>query len=256
MGRFIGFLYGVINYVVFFLVFLYLAIFVGNLTMVGDYISLPFAIKTVDVGGPMAGLALEGFLINFLLLAVFSLQHTVMARPGFKKKLTQIVPQKLERSTYILFTNVLLILLYWQWRPLTGEIWNLTGGVGEMIMWAGFALGWLLILVSTLLIDHFELFGLTQAINFLRGKDMKPYKFVTPLLYKVVRHPLYLGWLLAFWCAPVMSQGHLFLAGIWTIYIFIAISYEEKDLLAFYGKKYADYRAKTPMIFPFIKFKK
>lgn len=256
MGRFIGFLYGVVNYVVFFLVFLYLAVFVGNLTFIGDYITLPFAIKTVDVGGPMAGSTMEALFINFLLLALFSVQHSVMARPGFKKKITQIVPQKLERSTYILFTNLLLILLYWQWRPMTGGVWDLTGGVGEMIMWGGFALGWLLILMSTLLIDHFELFGLTQAINYLRGKDMKPYKFVTPLLYKVVRHPLYLGWLLAFWCAPVMSQGHLFLAAVWTVYIFIAISYEEKDLLAYFGKKYADYRAKTPMIFPFVKFKK
>lgn len=254
MGRFIGFLYGVTNYLVFFLVFLYLAVFVGNLTFVEGF--LPFALVTVDYGGSIASSALEGFFINFLLLAVFSLQHTVMARPGFKEKITKIVPQKLERSTYILFTNLLLILLYWQWRPMPEAVWDLTGGVGEMIMWAGFALGWLLILVSTLLIDHFELFGLKQAINYLRGKDMKPYKFVTPLLYKVVRHPLYLGWLLAFWCAPVMSQGHLFLAGVWTIYIFIAISYEEKDLGAYFGKKYADYKAKTPMIIPFIKFKK
>lgn len=254
MGRFIGFLYGVTNYLVFFLVFLYLAVFVGNLTMVEGF--LPFAIKTVDYGGPVAGSTMEAILVNFLLLAAFSLQHTVMARPGFKRKIIQIIPKKLERSTYILFTNLLLILLYWQWRPMPDVVWNLTGGVGEMIMWAGFALGWLIILVSTLLIDHFELFGLKQAINYLRGKKMEPYKFVTPLLYKVVRHPLYLGWLLAFWCAPVMSQGHLLLTGVWTVYIFIAISYEEKDLGAYFGKKYSDYQKKTPMIFPFTKFKK
>ena len=256
MGRFIGFLYGVVNYVVFLLVFLYLAVFLGNLTIIGDYITLPFAIKTVDIGGPMAGSTMEALFINFLLLVLFGVVHTIMARPGFKKKITRIIPQKLERSTFILVTNILLIVLYWQWRPMTGGVWDLTGGIGEMIMWGGFALGFGLVLISTLLIDHFELFGLTQAINYLRGKDMKPYKFVTPLLYKMVRHPLYLGWLLAFWFAPVMSQGHLFLAAVWTVYIFIAISYEEKDLLAYYGKKYADYRAKTPMIFPFTKFKK
>lgn len=255
MGRFIGFLYGIANYVVFFLVFLYLAVFIGNLTFVGDYLPLPFDLKTIDIGGPAAGSTMEAFFINFLLLAIFGVQHSVMARPGFKKRLTAIIPKNLERSTYILFTNALLILLYWQWRPLTDPVWSLTSDFGVMAMWGSWAFGWLLVLVSTLLIDHFELFGFKQSIAHLKGKDMPRYSFVTPLLYKLVRHPLYLGWLLAFWCAPTMTQGHMLLAAVWTVYIFIAISFEEMDLIATFGDRYKDYAAKTPMIIPFPKFK-
>ena len=256
MGRFIGFLYGITNYVIFFLVFLYLAVFIGNLTFVGDYLPLPFDLRTIDIGGPAAGSVMEAAFINFLLLALFGVQHSVMARPGFKKRITAIIPKNLERSTYILFTNALLVLMYWQWRPMADPVWSFTSEFGVMGMWGAWVFGWVLVLVSTLLIDHFELFGLKQAIAHLKGKDMPKYKFVTPLLYTLMRHPLYLGWLLTFWAAPVMTQGHLMLAGVWTVYIFIAISYEEKDLLAYFGKSYADYKAKTPMIIPFFRFKK
>ena len=253
MGRLLGFLYGTINYVVFFLVFLYLIVFIGNLTFVGEY--LPFPLVTIDAGGPAAGSLMEALLINFALLALFGVQHTVMARHGVKEAIRATIPRHMERPTYILATNLLLILLYWQWRPIPDVVWALDG-VAATIMLALFALGVVVILISTLLIDHFELFGLKQSVYYLMGKDLEKYKFVTPALYKMVRHPLYLGWLLMFWCAPVMSQGHLFLAAVWTVYIFIAIGYEEKDLIAAFGKKYEDYKAKTPMIIPFLKIRK
>ena len=251
MGRFIGFLYGTVVYVLFFGVFLYLIAFVGNITEILG-ISLPVP-RTID--GPGASSGMGAFAINFGLLALFGLQHSVMARQGFKVKLRAMIGDKMERPTYILATNLLLVLLYWQWRPVADVVWGFDG-IGAILMWAGFALGWALILLSTLLIDHFELFGLKQALYHLKGKDMPKYNFVTPLFYKMVRHPLYLGWLLAFWCIPVMTGGHIFMSVVWTIYIFIAIAYEEKDLNAAFGKKYQDYKAKTPMIIPFTKFKK
>ena len=251
MGRLIGFLYGTVVYVFFFIVFLYLIAFVGNLTAIMG-ISLPVP-RTIDGPGSYSGM--EAYLINFGLLALFGLQHSVMARSGFKVKLRAMIGDKMERPTYVLATNLLLVLLYWQWRPITDPVWALEG-IGAILMWIGFALGWALILLSTLLIDHFELFGMKQALYHLKGKDLPKYKFVTPLFYTMVRHPLYLGWLLAFWCIPVMTQGHIFLSVVWTIYIFIAIGYEEKDLITAFGKKYEDYKAKTPMIIPFTKFKK
>lgn len=251
MGRLLGFLYGVANYVIFLGVFLYLIVFVGN---IAEFLGLAFP-KTIDAGAPAAAGLGSALVINTLLLALFGVQHTVMARPGFKTAIKSMVPDKLERSTYLLMTTVCLLLLYWQWRPLPEAVWAVEG-VGAMILTAGFWLGVLLVLVTTFLIDHFELFGLKQSINHLMGKDMPPYKFVTPALYKVVRHPLYVGWLLWFWAAPTMSQGHLLLAVVWTAYILIAIRYEERDLIAYFGKKYEDYKKTVPMLVPFLKPKK
>lgn len=248
MSRILGFLYGIINYIFFFVVFLYLIAFVGNLTEIFGY-ALP-VVKTID--GPVAGTGLEAFVINFTLLALFGVQHTVMARHGFKEKLRAVIGKKMERPTYILMTNVFLILLYYFWQPVPAEVWHLEGW-GGMLMTIGFWGGWALILVSTFLIDHFELFGLKHALYQLQGKDMPHYNFVTPLFYKIVRHPLYLGWLMVFWCAPVMTQGHIFMSFVWTLYIFVAINYEERDLSAAFGKKYSDYMKTTPMIFPFTK---
>ena len=251
MGRFIGFLYGTIVYVFFFGVFLYLIAFVGNITEFMG-IKLPVT-RTIDGPGTYSGA--EAYLINFGLLALFGLQHSVMARQGFKAKLKGMVGDKMERPTYVLATNLLLVLLYCYWRPVADVVWAFDG-IGATLMWVGFTSGWGLILLSTLLIDHFELFGLKQALYHLKGKDLPKYKFVTPLFYKLVRHPLYFGWLLAFWCIPVMTAGHITLSAVWTIYIFIAISYEEKDLTATFGKKYTDYQKSTPMIIPLTKFKK
>ncbi len=263
MGRVIGFLYGIIVYIFFFVVFLYLIAFLGNLTELFGY-SLPVD-RTIDgvttlSGAVSAALSLheagaEAYLINFGLLALFGIQHTVMARHGFKVKLRAVIGDKMERPTYILATNLLLVLMYWQWRPIPETVWSLDG-IGATIMWVGFWAGWGLILLSTFLIDHFELFGLKQAIYQLHGKDLPKYQFSTPLIYQFIRHPLYLGWLMTFWCTPYMSKGHLLLAVVWSAYIFVAIPYEEKDLVAAFGKKYQDYKKKVPMIFPFIKFGK
>jgi len=249
--RIIGFLYGTAVYVFFFAVFLYLIAFVGNITELAGF-KLPVP-RTID--GPASYSGLSAYLVNFVLLVLFGVQHSVMARQGFKAKLQAMVGSKMERSTYILATNLLLVLLYWQWRPVTDTVWALEG-LGATLMWAGFALGWGLILISTFLIDHFDLFGLRQSLYHLKDKDMPAYKFVTPFLYKMVRHPLYLGFLIALWCIPVMTAGHLFLSAVWTVYIFIATSYEEKDLAAVFGKKYTDYMKSTPMIIPFLKSKK
>lgn len=248
MGRLLGFLYGVANYVFFLAIFLYLVVFIGNITEVAG-ISFP---KTIDYGGPQASTFFSGFVINVVLLALFGIQHTVMARQWFKKAITKTIPKTVERGTFVLMTNLLLVLIYWQWRPLPEAVWTV-GGVGGMVLQAGFWIGVLLVLVSTFLIDHFELFGLKQAFYHLRGKEMPPYKFVTPWFYKYVRHPLYVGWLLMFWCAPVMSRGHLLLAAVWTGYILIAIRHEERDLIAHFGKKYEDYRKSVPMLIPFLK---
>jgi len=251
MARLIGFLYGTIVYVFFFAVFLYLIAFVGNIT---EFMGIALPVnRTID--GPVSYSGMEAYLINFGLLALFGVQHSIMARQGFKKKIKAIVGDKMERPTYVLASNLLLILLYWQWRPITDVVWAFDG-IWATLMWLGFAAGWGLILLSTFLIDHFELFGLKQALYQLKDKDMGNYKFVTPLLYKLIRHPLYFGFLMALWFIPVMTMGHIFLSVVWTIYIFIATSYEEKDLAAVFGKKYSDYQKTTPMIIPFTKFKK
>jgi len=251
MSRVIGFLYGAVNYVIFLGVFLYLIVFVGNIT---EFLGIAFP-KTVDFGDPAPATVLSGVIINTLLLALFGVQHTVMARQGFKARLKSVIPERLERSTYVLATNLLLLLLFWQWRPLPGAVWE-TEGLLALILTGLFWLGILLVLVTTFLIDHFDLFGLRQSFYHLTGKEMPPYPFVTPSVYKLVRHPLYVGWLLMFWSAPVMSQGRLLLAAVWTLYILIAIRYEERDLIAHFGKAYDHYRKSVPMLIPFLKPKK
>jgi methanethiol S-methyltransferase len=251
MGRLLGFLYGVANYLIFLGVFLYLIVFLGDIT---EFMGITFP-KTVDYGAPAAGTVFSAVLIDLALLALFGVQHTVMARPGFKKALTAGVPKLLERSTYLLASNALLLLLYWQWRPLPETVWA-SEGVLAIVLTGLFWLGIVLVLVTTFLIDHFDLFGLRQSFAYLTGKPVPTYQFVTPSVYKMVRHPLYVGWLLMFWAAPVMSQGRLLLAGVWTVYILIAIRYEERDLIAHFGKKYQDYVKSVPMLVPFWKPKK
>jgi protein-S-isoprenylcysteine O-methyltransferase Ste14 len=241
--RILGFAYGAICYAIFFATFLYAAGWVGNI----------FVPKSLD-GEPVAGFV-PSLLVNLGLLSVFAVQHSVMARPAFKRWFTRFVPRPLERSTYVLLSSLALILLFWQWRPLGGVIWDIQALAAKVIMYAVFGAGWLLVLVSTFLINHFDLFGLRQVWRYLRGRKYTPLAFRTPSLYRYVRHPLYLGWLMAFWATPTMTGAHLLFAAITTSYIFVAIQLEERDLVDAHGLDYADYRRRVPMIFPFLKRK-
>lgn len=236
---------GVAIYGFFFAVFLYLIAFVG-----GDMLAFVGAPKTVDSGVPPE-FYLGSAAKNIGLLLLFSVPHTVMARPSFKRWITKIIPESLERSFYVLTTSVLLIAIFTYWQPMPAVIWSIEAGIWQTVMMVGFAAGFGLVLLSTFLLNHFELFGLRQVWCRFKGVEMPSSEFRTPLLYKHVRHPLYLGFLLAFWCIPVMSAGHLLLAGVWSIYMFIAIGYEERDLIHYFGATYHDYMSKVPTIIPF-----
>lgn len=244
MKRILFFLYGVICYFIFFGTFLYAIGFIGNFLVPKSMDSA----ATTPLG--------EALLINTALLGLFAIQHSVMARQGFKKWWTKFVPKPIERSTYVLLSSLCLVLMFWQWQPLGGVIWNLEGTLLTGIIYSIYALGWVTVLVSTFIINHFDLFGLRQVWLYLVGKKYTNLGFVTPGLYKMIRHPLYLGWLLVFWSAPVMTVAHLFFAVVTTAYIFFAIRLEEKDLVSIHGRDYAEYKSKTPMIFPTRKQKK
>jgi len=238
MKRVLVFTYGVVCYLIFFATLLYAIGFIGNI----------FVGKTIDSG--LVGSLGKALLINAALLGIFAIQHSVMARQGFKKMWTKIVPQPAERSTYVLFSSLLLILLFWQWQPMGGVIWDVSGTTGSIILYSLYALGWVVLLLATFLINHFELFGLRQVYNYLRGKEDTELRFATPFLYKYVRHPLYVGWLLIFWATPTMTVAHLVFAIATTAYILIAIQLEEKDLVRMHGKSYENYREQVPMLIP------
>lgn len=184
------------------------------------------------------------------LLGIFAVQHSVMARQGFKQWWTRFVPKPIERSTYVLFTNIALGLLFYAWQPMGGTIWHVQDPLGQALLYSVFDLGWGLVLMSTLLINHFDLFGLRQVWLYLHNKEYTPLTFSTPALYQRVRHPLYVGWLLAFWATPTMTSAHLLFALTTTIYILMAIRWEEKDLVAIHGQAYADYQQRVPMLIP------
>ncbi len=231
--------FAAMSYLIFLAVFLYLVGFVGNLP-------LP---KTIDSGSsqPLG----QAVVIDLCFIALFGLQHSVMARPGFKSWWTQIVPAHIERSTFVLAASLVLALTLWQWRSITTPvIWDLKPSMAAnamvLLCWAG----WGVLLLSTFLINHFELFGLQQAYARLRGRALQAQEFRTPLLYRHVRHPIYLGFLIAFWAAPRMTLGHLLFALAWTAYVLVGICFEERDLLAQFGARYLRYRAEAGMLFP------
>lgn len=238
MGRVLAFVYGVVCYGIFLLTFLYAIGFVG------DWI-VPKAIDS----NPTSSIG-EALLVDAILLGIFAVQHSVMARPAFKKWWTRFVPQAIERSTYVLLSNLALILLFWQWRPIGGTIWTVDSDPTRYGLWALSGIGWSMVLVGTFLINHFDLFGLRQVYLHLRGQEYTLLKFVTPFLYKYVRHPIMLGFIIAFWATPHMTIAHLVFAIATTAYILIAIQFEEYDLVASMGTEYEDYRRRVPMILP------
>ena len=241
-GRFIAFLYGLVCYLIFLVAFLYAIAFVGNIGLVP---------KTID-SGP-AGPLTKALIINAVLLSLFAVQHSVMARQWFKRAWKKIVPEPVERSTYVLLASLILLVLFWKWHPMKGIIWDVRNPNGRTVLTGLFWIGWGLVLVSTYLIDHFGLFGMKQVYNYLVGKHDEPPPFKTPTLYKMVRHPLYLGFIIAFWAAPTMSVGHLLFAAVTTAYIFIGILLEERDLIDMFGDEYRRYKQRVSMLLPWRK---
>ena len=239
MTRLAAFLYGLVCYAISFATLLYSCGFVGNFVVPRSIDSDP--IISWD----------NALLIDAALLGIFGIQHSVMARQGFKHWWTQLIPQPIERSTYVLFSSLCLIALFYFWQPIGGVIWTVTNPTAFVILYALFGLGWLLVITTTFLINHFDLFSLRQVWLYLQGKDYTPLKFTAPSLYKYVRHPLYVGLLLAFWSTPTMTVTHLVFAGLTTLYILVGIQLEERDLVESYGKAYADYRHQVPMLVPF-----
>jgi methanethiol S-methyltransferase len=236
--RIVVFAYGLVCYVGFVGTFLYLAAFLGNLLAVGS------------MDSPAKGPLWQALLIDTLLVGVFAVQHSVMARPKFKQWWTRFVAEPLERSTYVMFSNLALILLFWQWRPMGGEVWDVQDPVGRGIFHGLFVVGLLIVLVATFLINHFDLFGLRQVWLYLQGKPYTSLSFTTPGPYKMIRHPMYVGWLLAFWATPTMTIAHLVFAVGMTSYILVAIRFEERDLVEYHGEAYAEYRRTVAMLVP------
>lgn len=238
MSRIGTLVYSFVCYVVFLVVFVYAIGFIDG-----------FMTPTSLDGAPTRPLG-QAVAIDLALLAGFAVQHSGMARPAFKRWWTRIVPEAAERSTYVLVSSLLMIVLFVLWQPIGGVVWDVGAGLGRHIVIGVYLFGWVLLLYSTCLIDHFDLFGLKQGWRRLTGKTYRPPQFYTPSLYKVVRHPLYIGWLVIFWAAPVMTAAHLLFALMTTAYILVAIQLEERDLVSAFGDQYVQYRRRTPMLIP------
>ena len=239
LKRITFFCYGSLSYLIFLGTFLYAIGFIGN-----------FGVPT-SLDGPRSGSLLVAFAIDVALLGLFAVQHSVMARKWFKDSWTRIIPKPLERSTYVLFSSLALALMFWLWQPLGGVVWSVEDPLGRFVLRTMFAFGWGLVLVSTFLINHFDLFGLRQAWLYLRQRPYTTLNFGTPGPYRLVRHPLYVGWLFAFWCTPTMTLAHLLFSIATTAYILIAIQLEERDLVREHGENYEAYRRSVPMLIPF-----
>jgi len=238
LGRIATLIYGAFCYVVFFATFLYAIGFIDNL----------FVPKAMDSG--RSGPLVEALAIDAALLALFAIQHSVMARQWFKRAWTAIIPPAAERSTYVLFSSLALVVLFWQWRPIGGTIWQVDNPMGRVVILSFYVLGYAIVLVATFLINHFDLFGLRQTWMRFRSRAYTSIGFQTPGFYKLVRHPLYVGWLFVFWSAPTMTATHLVFSVATTAYILIAIRFEEKDLVATLGDSYQRYREEVPMLVP------
>lgn len=242
MKKSIAFVYGILAYLVFLIAFLYSIGFVGNFIVP----------KSIDSGTETP--FLQALLVNALLLSVFAIQHSVMARPAFKKWITSIISPAIERSTYVLLSSLALILMYWKWQPMKTIIWEAENDIVALVLTGVFFIGWLIVFLSTFMINHFELFGLKQIFDNLKNKQTQNPKFQTNYLYKIVRHPIMLGFIIAFWATPLMTVGHLIFAIMTTLYTLIAVKYlEEKDLRKSIGEQYEKYQKEVPMIVPFTK---
>ena len=241
VGRFLAFVYGFASYAIFFVTFLYAIGFVSGLMVP----------KTIDSGavGPMP----EAIIVDLVLMSVFAIQHSVMARRQFKQWWTRLVPKPVERSTYVLFSSLALVLLFWQWRPIPAVVWEITNPAIAMALLGLSFTGWLIVLTSTFLINHFELFGMHQVTSNLTGHPMPEPRIRTPLYYKFVRHPIYLGFIIAFWAAATMTTGHLLFAAVTTAYIFVGIFLEERDLVDLFGDDYRRYKDRVSMLLPWRK---
>ncbi len=238
MRRILAFLFGLISYIIFLGTFLYAIAFIGG---------LPFP-KTIN-SGPESPLYIA-IIIDSCLMVLFAVQHSVMARQGFKRIWTKVIPKPIERSTYVLLSSLVLILLFWQWRPMNMVVWHVESGMGRAVIWTGFAFGWFIVLFGSFLINHFNLFGLQQVYRYLNKREPIPPTFTKPLFYKIVRHPLMLGFIIAFWATPVMNAGHLLFSVGTTGYILLAIQLEERDLVNFHGQEYAQYQREVSQIIP------
>jgi methanethiol S-methyltransferase len=238
LGNSLAFVYGLVCYTVFLVAFLYAIGFVGS-------IGVPKAINS-GVVVPLQ----EALIVNVLLLGVFAFQHSIMARPEFKRWWTKIIPKSIERSTFVLFASLALLLLYWQWRPITTLVWSVENPVGRGLIHGLYLFGWLIVFLGTFMINHFDLFGLRQVYLNLRNREYTELGFRTPFFYRFLRHPIMLGFIIAFWATPEMTVGHLLFAIATTAYILIAIQLEERDLVRHFGDQYREYRRKTSMLIP------
>jgi protein-S-isoprenylcysteine O-methyltransferase Ste14 len=237
MKRWLFFVYGVLAYLSFMAVYGWFAGFVGN-------VFVPKSIDSAPAGW------LYAVVVDSMLIGLFGVQHSIMARPWFKRIWTRVIPQTIERSTYVVISNVLVVVLMWQWRGIGTVVWDVHNSAGRAVLWSLFVAGWLMVPLVSLMISHFDLFGLRQVWLFLRGKPYTSLPFRTPMLYSKMRHPLYVGWAIAFWATPTMTLGHLFFAATLTVYMVMAARVEERDLVRFYGDAYRAYQRRVRMFFP------